>query len=782
MTGAPGAATLSRRNLPRSSHACQRCRLKKAKCDQQQPCSNCIKYAQDCTYAPRRRTISDRRTRNSTASAHPVPASSSLPSPWSGHSEPVQRVRQETRQETPSPSDRLSAVDNTDVVGDVNQHTHGTEFYGTSSNFVLLNQFFIYARRQQLPLRSGSLAESQTSQVSPTPRDNVPPDAASGPHVVARPPLSIVNLLADEEVLGPPSRPKTPQQVVSGPHPTSGDGSSGPMRTISNEARNPDPSSRGGSQEPKTAEISLQAARQRLEREYIRQFLHNLHNLHPMLDPTTFIAQCERQVWQTTLSQAIKKDQRHFFALYNIVVAVGALVSGSTLQSFEQDIQLCLKHSLPRPRGHVVPSSQELSKVYFRKSQALLRNVFEVCSLESAQTLLLMSLYCQNSLKPHACYMYCGHAVRTALAIGIERESPNKPMHDRKAARRTWWCIYSHEIDMSCSAGRRDSLGKPRNYQIDLPHIMDHASNGPTAATDSQLESRSVAMINEMVHFAAILRRISKELYYDIKELTLSQKAAVAKRLDRLLDEWKDKLPAYLNFEHTSFRDEEWASKQRLVLQLRYLNAKIVLYRPFLEAHVRNPDAQIATHVEKLLAAARDTIRVMYAAYTNRHYFRTWWYNSTYTLYAGMIVLYIIMLDLTAMPLQDLLDDVTRAQEILESMVEAVVARRSANLLREGLEVARTFVQTRIDRSPRTQVNERSLNSFDLNDITGHLSSQGIGQDPALFASMVDPNLLQDFAAADGDMLGLDFSMYSFDGSDGVEMHTEPGLSFLQTP
>ncbi|KAI4797141.1 hypothetical protein E4T44_12013, partial [Aureobasidium sp. EXF-8845] len=40
-----------------------------------------------------------------------------------------------------------------------------------------------------------------------------------------------------------------------------------------------------------------------------------------------------------------------------------------------------------------------------------------------------------------------------------------------KAARRTWWCIYSHEIDMCCSAGRFDSLGKPRKYSIPLPHI-----------------------------------------------------------------------------------------------------------------------------------------------------------------------------------------------------------------------------------------------------------------------------------------------------------------------
>jgi hypothetical protein len=324
---------------------------------------------------------------------------------------------------------------------------------------------------------------------------------------------------------------------------------------------------------------------------------------------------------------------------------------------------------------------------------------------------------------------------------------------------------------MSCSAGRRDSLGKPHNYKIDLPHIRNRSFN---AENRLELENPSASMINEMVYFAAILRRISKELYHDTKSLTLAQKSAVAQRLDSLLDEWKDRLPDYLNFDRTPFREAEWASKQKLVLQLRYLNARIVLHRPFLEAHVRKPGTQVSSHVEKLLEAARDTIRVMYSAYSNRHYFRTWWYNCTYTLYAGMIVLYIIMLDSTTIPLEELLDDVTKAQEILESMVEAFVARRSANLIKEGLEVARAYVQRRQTRSGHTQANE-----FESNDISGQFTYAGFGQDSALFASIVDPNLLQDFTAADGDMLGLDFSMPSFDDFGGDEMHTDPDLSFL---
>jgi hypothetical protein len=44
----------SRRHLPRALHACQLCRIKKARCDQQEPCSNCRARSSTCVYPPRR--------------------------------------------------------------------------------------------------------------------------------------------------------------------------------------------------------------------------------------------------------------------------------------------------------------------------------------------------------------------------------------------------------------------------------------------------------------------------------------------------------------------------------------------------------------------------------------------------------------------------------------------------------------------------------------------------------------------------------------------------------
>jgi hypothetical protein len=77
-----------------------------------------------------------------------------------------------------------------------------------------------------------------------------------------------------------------------------------------------------------------------------------------------------------------------------------------------------------------------------------------------------------------------------------------------------------------------------------------------------------MAMINEMVKFAIVLRKTSKEIYHDSKGLTLREKSARALELDEELITWKGNLPYWLNLDTISFREQEWASKQKLVLQL----------------------------------------------------------------------------------------------------------------------------------------------------------------------------------------------------------------------
>ncbi|KAG9819871.1 hypothetical protein KCU77_g16861, partial [Aureobasidium melanogenum] len=179
-----------------------------------------------------------------------------------------------------------------DVLGDVNQRTQGTEFYGTASNYVLLNQLFSHVRQHSLAMRTPDAGQPVTS---PNQGDHGPAGR-----------MSLVNLLAHEDDLLPPSREKSPLPTISSATRSSA------FRALPNGHQSVNRTS--SSVSPAS---NLRVTERRLEKALIRSFMHNLHYLHPMIEPGSF----------TNRSPQL----RHFFALYNIIVAVGALVAGSEL-------------------------------------------------------------------------------------------------------------------------------------------------------------------------------------------------------------------------------------------------------------------------------------------------------------------------------------------------------------------------------------------------------------------------------------------------------------------
>jgi hypothetical protein len=310
-------------------------------------------------------------------------------------------------------SPQTVSVTGSDTVGDVNPNTRGTEFYGTSSNFVLLNQLFAFAQQHLPPGLARSSNRERTS--NPTPIDlnrneqsrvaridyssqydehDTRSDLATSPQGHT----SVINLLSNEEALSPPSRSSNEDRINS----IQREG----QTTVpqNSQGRNtgdyfPNPTLVVMSDRPTTIPPT-RAGEIRLEREYVRQFLNNLHHLHPMLNPTQFLERCEEVAWKNSKLPRLVKNVEHFLALFNIVVAVGALVAGRNVdQAFEEDIRTCMEQSRRGESSQHKASSQALSRLYFRRSRNLLGDVFEVCSLESAQTLLLMVIAQEPSIR-----------------------------------------------------------------------------------------------------------------------------------------------------------------------------------------------------------------------------------------------------------------------------------------------------------------------------------------------------------------------------------------------
>ena len=314
-------------------------------------------------------------------------------------------------------------------MGGMNKHTNGMEFYGTSSNFALLSQLISKARSRlsshsagDSRLRIGAFNNRESTdrwlkrpeELLPTTSEVLENEPYTGTRKVLKENrISLVNLLFDEDSAIPDSEiqdsaqshgMKTPVARAK-PH-SQGDGTR-PSREMVVRPHLQDVNQSGRSQTNNlsaTAELGNVVSNPgianvlsdtrwvelQLEKEYIRIFFDNLHYIHPFLSQTAFIAQCERDVWNQMGHQDLRKQKLHFFALYNTVIAVGALTAGTDLvESFRSS--LVKQHPRRDPKQETpTPTSVDLSKIYFARAKKSLGDYFEVCSLEGVQALVLM--------------------------------------------------------------------------------------------------------------------------------------------------------------------------------------------------------------------------------------------------------------------------------------------------------------------------------------------------------------------------------------------------------
>lgn len=151
-----------------------------------------------------------------------------------------------------------------------------------------------------------------------------------------------------------------------------------------------------------------------------------------------------------------------------------------------------------------------------------------------------------------------------------------------------------------------------------------------------------------------------------------------------------------------------------------------------------------------------------------------------------MILLHLILSGVPGIPDDELLMDVDKSLEIFESMNNIVVARRCAEMIREVLEVARTYVTRRRALSTSTataptyvpnpngsfgMVPDASALGANRGEMAGaagppvdnnfffSLFNQDSQPDTRaeILANLVDPTILEDFAFGNG---GNDFSYF----------------------
>ncbi|RJE18053.1 hypothetical protein PHISCL_09613 [Aspergillus sclerotialis] len=453
----------------------------------------------------------------------------------------------------PAPYDSASR----DGLSGVNLHTNGTEFYGNSSNLAFLGNLYAGARSQARnrvpdePETEFSPAHGHSTPERARLRRNFhgqhslpheePTEAASHTRSASeKTQPSIVNLLYNPNYSTSPI--STPQK-----------NDQNEMETTS-PATNPEGLSQNIIEDRRAAITSTldqlpPEAQLEIEKIFIGSYFSNKHYIHPMLCKRTFMKRCELEAWKIPRRPGFSKGQSKFGGLYFAVVALGAINASS------QETSL-LDHYCG---GY---TSLDFADFYFGVAKQALGDIFESSSIESAQALLLMCVYCQNALRPHSCFMYSGAAVRTAIAIGLASGMSSLPAHMRKEGKRTWWCIYAHEIEMCVSSGRLDSMKELHYYQAPLPILKANNPNDPEAEDDM------VTIIPLMVLLSGIMFEASHLLYHSTNR-SITEMSQIAMTMDRKILEWKANLPDFLDLDAASLNDPEWAFKQKFVLKQR---------------------------------------------------------------------------------------------------------------------------------------------------------------------------------------------------------------------
>ncbi|KAK2606862.1 hypothetical protein N8I77_005585 [Diaporthe amygdali] len=630
---------------PRAARACNLCRLKKNKCDELYPCTYCRNRNVECVYQGQdssRRRYTPEYVRgleqqveqlSAQLEAQAANSSSSVKSGFSAHNQyannagaPAGSPGTSTAFSSTPPMTARPRQRGGQEVTAINSHTRNVEFYGSSSSVALLSQVQRGGDRSPASSEAGGTAEHSES-------DAVAAALLSNLH---NPAFSPPQLDASDKGAG------------------------------------------GGTTVLTVSEAQLSA----MEPAYYRQcsvFLHNffstMHYIHPMIDKTSFLERCEI-LWSG--DKAAMKQHASFVPLYFSILSIGALVG-------YRDIE---------PVGGV--SNQKWSRRFFNEARARFKELELATDLEMVQTFFFMAKVCQNELNAHWSYFYIGMAVRTALAVGINREpGPNckRSPAQLRAEARTWWGIYSLEEELSFAMGRPSGLGSEEYHNRAFPLTEFTPGFDPGSTL---LDPPHCAIIEHMVHFSRLIRQVCIDIY--LPQNSAARTVELAQHLDQRFDNWLSHLPDPIRPRLESDRSSKigshkeamWMKRQKLVLNMRYLNLRILLFGSILLTSTPAERSSVPGSyecVQKCLDSAKKTIEIIHETYHHQEFFRTWFYNTTYTIFATSIILVYINQEASEAEIEPLLRLVHMAIEVLETMAdECVVAGKSAKLLQRAME------------------------------------------------------------------------------------------------
>ncbi|KAL2427189.1 Sorbicillinoid biosynthetic cluster transcription factor 2 [Exophiala dermatitidis] len=364
--------------------------------------------------------------------------------------------------------------------------------------------------------------------------------------------------------------------------------------------------------------------------------------------------------WQRLDSLDPLLEQDRFSTSYELLFTGGELdcderIFVSTLNAiFALSTQL-QEFSSPHQRN-------EASKTFFQRAWTLLRPdtiVWGPSSVELVQCLLLLARYLECTRNLQHTWMAIGSAVRIAQSLGLHIQdkcpSTDPVNQDIRLRRRVWnYCAWL-DRKLSWTLGRPSLV--PATVSTRGPystHNADHA----VYATDTSYETKTMELSEIIIHItflqASAQSSVAERL--GLPPLLLTADLKTTMQVDECLTRFVKTLPSSLSVETTSDGTNGELSAQPILLHIRILHARIILFRPMFsrfclpQSSITGPSTTAGHGLESRVVQDGATMCVenaqrMITLLSNSH--RTdaasailpWWYRVFYTYIASQILI-----------------------------------------------------------------------------------------------------------------------------------------------
>jgi hypothetical protein len=257
---------------------------------------------------------------------------------------------------------------------------------------------------------------------------------------------------------------------------------------------------------------------------------------------------------------------------------------------------------------------------FFTRALEFLPDIREEGSVLFVEVLALVGYFYQNLNRRDTAFLYIGHALRMAVALGLHQEVSEATMDDttREHRRRVWWSVYSMDRILCCKSGNPITISD-----------SDISVSSPSPWPGEENPERSSAVV--LAHYtelSRILGRIAKKIYRKNRK-SRSGLAVCVQTIMADLAQWLTNLPQYLKLDFE--RIDNTMTREQVSIYLHYHQCINMTARPLLlgvvterlkggldvekEANWKNGlSSSTVAVIEEAIKAARNSTTILSAA------------------------------------------------------------------------------------------------------------------------------------------------------------------------